>query len=74
MTDRLTIKILVVGEIRTNCYIMQNRETGAALIVAGLPVNGRGRGRRKASSYSHLLRRSSHTRNATMPAMMSRTM
>ena len=33
MTDRFTIKILVVGEIRTNCYIMQNRETGAALIV-----------------------------------------
>ncbi|MBE5996588.1 MAG: MBL fold metallo-hydrolase [Lachnospiraceae bacterium] len=33
MTDRFTVKILIVGEIRTNCYLMQNQETGAALIV-----------------------------------------
>ncbi len=33
MTERFSIKILVVGEIRTNCYIMQNIQTGKALIV-----------------------------------------
>ena len=33
MTDRYTIKILVVGPIRTNCYLMKQTETGAAVIV-----------------------------------------
>ena len=33
MTDRFTIKILIVGEVRTNCYFMRNQDTGATLIV-----------------------------------------
>ncbi len=33
MTDRFTAKMMVVGDIGTNCYIMQNTETKAVLIV-----------------------------------------
>ena len=33
MNDRFTIRILVVGDIGTNCYLMENTESKTALIV-----------------------------------------